>query len=72
MVLSTDALFHCLGSSGVGAEINEVEGGLKCPKHSGGLIETSPGTRRRGREGGEAVQGATAGDPHHLSMGDDE
>lgn len=55
MVLSMDALFHCLGSRGVGAEINEVEEGLKCPKHSGSLIETSPGTPQRGREGGKAV-----------------
>lgn len=79
MVLSVDALFRCLGSSGMGAEINEVGGGLKCPKHSGCLIETSPGTQER--EGGQQGRpgGATCGEPrrwnpfpHHLSIGDDE
>ena len=44
------------------AEINEVEEGLKCLKDLGHLIETSPGTPRRGREGGKAVRGATTGD----------
>lgn len=44
MVLSMNALFRCLGSRGVGVEINDVEEELKCSKHLGGLIETSPGT----------------------------
>lgn len=41
----------------MGAEITEVEEELKCPEHLGGLIETSPGTTPRGREGGKANQG---------------
>lgn len=46
------------------AEITEVEEELKCPKHLGGLIETSPGTTPNGQGGGKANQGATAGDLH--------
>lgn len=55
MVLSMDALFHCLGSRDVGAKINEVEEGLKCPKQSDCLIESSPGTLQRWQEGGKDV-----------------
>lgn len=55
MVLSTNALFHCLGSRGVGAEINDVAEELKCSKHLGCLIETSPGTPQRGARGQEKL-----------------
>lgn len=43
---------------GVGVEINVVEGGLKCLQHSGGLIETSPGTPQRWRRGREGRLGS--------------
>lgn len=52
-VLSTNALFRSLGSRGVGAEINDVAEELKCSKHLGCLIETSPGTREGGERAGK-------------------
>lgn len=49
-------------------EINEVGEELKCPQHSGDLIETSPGTPQKGREGGKVVRGATTGDPRSCVL----